>query len=217
MNFKKVLIGTGLSGLALGSLFAAVQIGTGSVVGTGAFDSPILWDETFGNTGNASGSVSNIKVIARVYPSLNMQISTGLIDLGVLVPNVASQGSLQIEVGTNAAGGVTVTARSQRWGLYNTGANSYINNLTTDGIAESYKFLSSAGPNDSSFADYTKTANLNAEVNDTTTDHVVMTTNKPEKTQNVDDVTFTVEATITDETPAGDYDDFITFTVSGNF
>lgn len=217
MNIKKLLIGTGLSGLAFGSLFAAVQIGTGSVVGTGAFDSPILWDETFGGTANASGSVSNIKVIARVYPSLNMQISTGLIDLGVLVPNVASQWSLQIEVGTNAAGGVTVTARSQRGGLYNTGANSYINNLTTDGIAESYKFLSSPGPNDSSFSTYTKTANLNVEVNDTTTDHVVMTTNKPEKTQNVDDVTFTVEATVTDETPAGDYDDFITFTVSGNF
>ena len=110
-----------------------------------------------------------------------------------------------------------MTARSQRGGLYNTGANSYINNLSTDGVAESYKFLSSPGPNDSSFAGYSKTANLNVEVNDNTTDHVVMTTNKPERTQNVDDVTFTVEATITDETPAGEYDDFITFTVSGNF
>jgi len=217
MNIKKGLMGITLSGLALGSLFAAVQVGTGSVVGTWSFDSPIMWDETFGNAGNASGSVSNIKVIAIVQPSLNMQISTGLLNLWVLIPSVASQASLQIEVGTNAAGGVTVTARSQRGGLYNTGADSYINDLTTDGVAESYKFLSSAWPNDSSFSTYSKTANLDSEVDDTTTDHVVMTTNKPERTENVDDVTFTVEATITDETPAGEYDDYITFTVSGNF
>ncbi|MDP3381289.1 MAG: hypothetical protein Q8S84_07485 [bacterium] len=60
-----------------------------------------MWDETY-TAGAASGSVSDIRVLARVLPTLSMEISTGTIDLGTLVANVASTGSLFIEVGTNA-------------------------------------------------------------------------------------------------------------------
>ncbi len=217
---KKLAILTAiLWSLGLAGWMYAIQIGTGSVVGDPTFDSPINWDGTFGWTANASGSVSNILVTATVQPYLNMTISTGIINLGTLTPNTPSTGSLFIEIWTNAANGVTVTARSQSWWLTNTiDPTIQINNLTTDGLAESYKFLSQTGAApDSALAGFTATANLNVEVNDNTTDHVIYTTNKGEKTQNVDDILFSVVATIVDETPAGNYEDRITFTVSGNF
>jgi len=91
--------------------YAASQIGTGSVTGTSSFDSSIMWDGTY-TANSASGSVSNVIVTAEVLPTLNMTVSTGAIDLGTLVANVQSNGSLGIEIGTNAANGVTITARS---------------------------------------------------------------------------------------------------------
>jgi hypothetical protein len=87
---------------SLGTAFAA-QIGTGSVTGDATFDSPINWDGTYGNTGNASGSVSNILIKATVEPTLNMEISTGTLDLGILVAGTENTASLDIEIGTNAA------------------------------------------------------------------------------------------------------------------
>ncbi|MDP2396241.1 MAG: hypothetical protein Q8S84_07490 [bacterium] len=95
----------------LGTAYAVLQIGTGSVTGTGAFNTSIMWDETY-TAASASGSVSGILVKARVLPTLTMEISTGTIDLGNLTANVAASGSLFIEVGTNAKSGVSITARS---------------------------------------------------------------------------------------------------------
>jgi len=83
----------------LGTAFAA-QIGTGTVTGTGVFDSAIIWDDAF--PGTATGTVSGIKIKARVQPTLTMEISTGTIDLGNLVASIASTGSLFLEIGTNA-------------------------------------------------------------------------------------------------------------------
>jgi len=220
MNIKKLLILLAtISWIITLWWMYAVQIGTGSVQGDPTFDSPINWDGTFGGTNNASGSVSNILVTATVQPYLNMVISTGIINLGTLSPNTPSTGSLYIEIWTNAVWGVTVTARSQSGWLTNTtDPTIQINNLTTDWLAESYKFLSQTGAAaDSSIAGFSATANLNVEVNDNTTDHVIYQTNKWEKLQNVDDILFSVAATIVDETPAGNYEDRITFTVSGNF
>ncbi len=220
MNLKKIIILLSLlSGISIFWWMYAIQIGTGSVQGDPTFDSPINWDGTFGWTNNASGSVSNILVTATVQPYLNMVISTGLIDLWTLTPNTPITGSLYIEIWTNAVWWVTVTARSQSGWLTNTvDPTIQINNLTTDGLAESYKFLSQTwAVADSSIAWFTATANLNVEVNDNTTDHVIYQTNKWEQLLNVDDVLFSVVATIVDETPAGTYEDRITFTVSGNF
>jgi hypothetical protein len=87
---------------SLGTAFAT-QIGTGSVTGDASFDSPINWDDTYGNPGNASGSVANILVKATIEPTLNMEISTGTLDLGNLIPGTESSASLNIEIGTNAA------------------------------------------------------------------------------------------------------------------
>jgi len=195
----------------------ATQIGTGSVTGSGAFDTAINWDDAF--PGTASGSVSNIKIKARVNPVLNMAISLEEIDLGVLAAGVASAGSLDLEIGTNAVSGVTITARSQSGGLTNVSDNSVqINNLTADEIAESYTWASTANAtDDSSYASFAATGLAALEVNDDSTEHTVYSTNKPESTTGVDDVTFTVSATAEVETPAGDYEDYVTFTVTGNF
>jgi len=148
-----------------------------------------------------------------------MAISAEEIDLGVLVPGVASNGSLFLEIGTNATSGVSITARSQNAGLENIADGTIeINDLVADGVAESYTWESTAGAIDSNATGFTSTGDLTAiEINDDTTEHVVYTTNKPEPTNLVDDVEFAVSATTTAETPAGEYEDYVTFTVTGNF
>ena len=56
------------------------------------------------------------------------------------------------------------------------------------------------------------------EIVNNTSEHTIYSTNKPEK-DNADnsDVKFIVAATTTAETTAGDYEDTVTFTVTGNF
>lgn len=205
---------------------SAANIGTGSVVGSGAFDTAIVWDDNF--PGFATGSVTDIVIKARVEPTLNMSISVPEIDLGTLTAGVASSGSLTIEIGTNAVNGVAVTARSQSGGLTNVSdSDVQINTLTpaADPVAgESYTWSSTINAtNDSSFGTYTA-VNTGAngldsaqEITETTTEYNVYTTNKPEATDGQNDVTFNVSATAQAETPAGDYEDRVTFTVVGNF
>lgn len=203
---------------SIGSTFAATQIGTGSVSGTGTFDTSIMWNDTY-TANSASGSVSGVKVTAKVLPTLNMELSAESIDLGNLVANTASTGSLFIEVGTNAKSGVSITARSSSGWLTKTDDNSIqLNDQTTDGVAESYKFGSTPNTvDDSSALTFAATWLSDIEVNNNTTEHQIYSTNKPEATNLVDDLEFVVSATSTNETPAGNYEDTITFTVTGNF
>lgn len=225
-QIQKVFAALALMAIATTNFGAsyASQIGTGSVDGNPAFDTAINWDDTF--PGTASGSVADILIRAVVAPTLNMAISAEEIDLGVLVAGVASDGSLSIEVGTNAVNGVSITARSQSGGLTNVADNAVqINSLTTDGVDESYTWGSTINAaNDSSAVGYTAVntgANgLDAakEITETATEYNVYTTNKPEATSGtIDDVTFDVSVTSEIETPAGEYEDRVTFTVTGNF
>ena len=220
-KIKKALAMAGIIAIGISTFGTAlaVQIGTGTVTWDSTFDSPINWDGTYGNTGNASGSVSNILVTASVDPTLNMEISTGSINLGTLVANVESTWSLFIEIGTNASNGASITARSQSGGLTNTSDNNIqINDLTTDWVAESYKFYSQTwATTDSTVSGFTQDASLNTEVNNNTTEHTVYTSNKPQRKDQVNDIEFIVWATIDAQTPAGNYEDHITFTVTGNF
>ena len=196
----------------------ATQIGTGSVDGNAAFDAIIDWNDTF-TAASASGSVANIKIKARVAPTLNMTISAEEIDLGLLTAGVASTGSLFIEIGTNAKSGVSITARSQSGGLTHTDdAGVQLNDLVVDGLAESYTWTSTPNAvDDSASAAFAATGLTVLEVNDIVTEHTVYSTNKSESTTAIDDVEFIVSATASAETPAGDYEDFVTFTVTGNF
>ena len=219
-KIKKVLAATAIAAIAttqFSNVFAASNIGTGSVTGNPSFDTNIVWDDNF--PGYATGSVSGIEVKAQVLPTLNMVISADEIDLGTLTAGVAASGSLDIEVGTNAANGVTIRAQSASGGLTNVANNSLqINNLTTDGTAESYTFESTGNAIDSTVVGFANTGDLTATEVNSTSELVIYDTNKPELSDNTDaDVTFKVTATSNAQTAAGQYSDFITFTVVGNF
>jgi len=206
-------------GLAGFSAAYATQIGTGSVTANPTFDSPVNWDDTFGGTNNATGSVTDILIQATVAPTLNMEISTGSINLGTLAAGIESTGNLDLEIGTNAVAGSSITARSQSGGLTNTTNNAIqINDLAVDGAQDSYKFASALNAaQDSTVGWFTQSATLNTEVDNNTNEHLVYTSSKPQPTNGINDVTFTVKATTNAQTPAGLYEDRVTFTVTGNF
>lgn len=183
----------------------------------------VLWDHVYWNgtftAGSATGSVSDVKIKARVNPTLNMSISNEEIDLGVLVAGSTATGSLFLEIGTNAKSGVSITARSQSGGLtHTTDAAVQINDLATDGLSESYTWESTPNiADDSSSTGFLASGLTNLEINDDTTEHTIYTTNKGEAVNAEDDVEFIVNALVSAETPAGDYEDHVTFTVTGNF
>lgn len=217
---KKVLAAIAVWALSCAQfshVYAAQQIGTWTVDGDSSFDTAIMWDESF--PGTASGTVSGIQVNARVLPTLNMTLSAKEINLGDLTPGVSADGSIDIEIGTNAANGVTVRAKSGSGWLTNTADNSLqINNLTTDGSAESYTFASAAGASDSTVTGFDNTLwNLTALEVASSSETIIYQTNKPELTDATADVTFTVAATANAQTPAGIYQDNIDFIVTGNF
>ena len=218
---KKLLSGAIAAGMMVsaGSSFAT-NIGTGSVVWSGALASPVVWNDTF-TADSATGIVNGLSVRARVLPVLNMVIAgSGIIDLGDLVSTAYSSGTVNIEIGTNAVNGASVTARSTNGGLQNTSnASTYINDLTADEVADSYKFSSAiVAVKDSSYAAFTQSATLNTEVDNNTTNYILYTSNKPQiLSVGIDDFSFTVAAKPSIETPAGNYRDLVVVTVTGNF
>lgn len=220
-NTRRFLSGAIVAGMTLAStVHAATTIGTGSVEGSGALSSAVTWDDTF--PGTATGIVNGLAVRARINPTLNMVITgSGIIDLGVLSSASYSTGTVDIEVGTNAVNGASVTARSTKGGLQNvSNSGVYLNNdLLADEVADSYRFTSAIDqPEDSSYGSFSQTATLAAEVNDNTTNHVVYTSNKPQALSvGTDDMTFSVSAKPDSQSPAGDYTDVVVVTVTGNF
>ena len=217
----KLLSGVLAAGMMVSATsFAATNIGTGTVSGSGGLTTNVVWDDNF--PGMATGSVNGLVVQARVLPVLNMTISgSGVIDLGTLTSADYSSGSVSVELGTNAVNGAGVTVRSTNGGLQNVSNSSvYINNLTTDEVADSYKFSATVnGTDDSSYAAFAQSSSITSgvEVADNTTNHVLYSSNKPQKLDQVDDVVFTVSAKPDIETPAGNYRDVVVVTVSGNF
>lgn len=224
---NKTKIKKALSVLAVGALvatqvnvFAATNIGIGTVDSQPAFDTNIVWDDNF--PGSATGTVTGIKVLATVAPTINMTLSTNEINLGTLIAGTPSTGSINIEVGTNAARGVTITAQSGSGGLTNKSNNSLqINNSAADGNAESYTFGVTSVDNDSSFSSFAQTAGTLGVVSATErADNSLLTiyeTNGPEATDATADLTFEVTATSNAQTAAGDYQDEVSFTIVGNF
>lgn len=109
----KLLSGVLAAGMVVStaSTFAATTIGSGSVVGSGALTSNVVWNDTL--PGTATGTINGIVIKARVLPVLNMVVTgSGVIDLGNLTSTATSSGSVNIELGTNAVNGASVTARS---------------------------------------------------------------------------------------------------------
>lgn len=218
---KKLLSGVVAAGMMItaASSFAATNIGTGTVVGSGALTTNVVWNDLF--PGTATGVINGLQVKWRILPVLNFVISgSGTIDLGTLSSTSASTGSVDIELGTNAVNGASVTAKSTNGGLQSaSNPTVFVNSLTADEVADSYKFISSiVATDDSSYASFVQTAALNTEVNDNTTSHILYSSNKPQVLSGpTDDFSFTVTAQPSIETPAGDYSDVVVLTVTGNF
>ncbi len=196
---------------------AATNIGTGSVVGSGGLTQNVVWNDTF--PGTATGTINGLVIKAKIQPTLSMVITgTGTIDLGTISSAGYSSGTVSIEIGTNAVNGAAVTAKSVNGGLRNvTDPSQFINSLATDGAVDSYKFTSAIGTMDSSISGFTQTATLNTEVNNSTTSHILYTSNKPQALTAVDDFTFTVSAQPNAQSPAGNYTDAIQVSVIGTF
>lgn len=198
---------------------SAANIGTGTVAGSGALTSSVVWNDTF--PGTATGTINGLLIKARIQPTLNMTITgSGVIDLGLLTPAGYSSGSVNIELGTNAANGASVTARSTNGGLRNVSdATQFINSLVADGAVDSYRYTSAiVAAMDSTIGGFVQTAALSAEVNNTTTSHTLYTSNKPQALSGpTDDFSFTVSAQPNAQSPAGDYTDVVIITVTGNF
>jgi hypothetical protein len=203
--------------LAFGAQAQAAVIGTGTVTGSPALNSSVTWNDVI--PGTATGIINGITINARVLPILNMVISSGSIELGTLNNSTYVTGSVDIELGTNAKNGASVTAKSSSGGLYSAAATSTINNLTADGVAESYLFSSTlSGGTDSSIAGFTQTPLNATEVNNNTTNHTIYSSNKAQASSGSADVSFNVSAKIDAQTPAGlDYKDVVVITVVGNF
>jgi hypothetical protein len=197
---------------------AATNIGSGTVVGSGGLTQNVVWNDTF--PGTATGTINGLVIKAKIQPTLSMVISgSGQIDLGTLTSSAYSTGTVQIEIGTNAANGAAVTAKSTNGGLLNTSdGTTKLNSLSTDGAADSYKFASAiVAATDSTISGFTQGASLNVEVNNNTTSHALYTSNKPQALTGVDDFSFTVSAQPNAQSPAGNYTDVIQVSVVGTF
>ncbi len=162
-------------------ILSASQIGTGTVVSSGGLSTPINWNDSF-IAPSASGTINGIYVLGRILPTLNMTISgSGVISLGNLSSTVALTGSVDIEIGTNALNGASVTARSLNAGMINSSSGAIvINSLVADGAADSYKFISAINSSDSTYPGFSHTATLNVEVNSSVTNHTLYSSTRPQ-------------------------------------
>ena len=88
---QKLLSGVLAAGMVISvSSVGATNIGSGSVVGSGALTSPVVWNDTY-TTASATGIVNGLSVTARIAPVLNMVITgSGVINLGTLSSATAS-------------------------------------------------------------------------------------------------------------------------------
>lgn len=216
-TFKKTLASVGLVSMLAMNVAMAAQIGTGTI--TDGTSTGIIWNGGFPST--ATWVLTPVIVTASVDPVLNMTVSTGGLALGTL-DTVGKTATLDMELWTNATNGIVVTASSTNGGLKSATASGVINDdlnwANADGIAESYTFASVANAIDSSVTGFTSTGVVATEVNTVNQAVTVYTSNKPEKTLGVNDVTFSVFAKSAEETAAAsDYSDTVTFTVVGSF
>ena len=218
-NTNKIITTLLIAGMTLVSSASAATIGSGTVVGSGGLTTSVVWNDVF--PGTATGTINGIIIKARILPTLNMTVTgSGVVDIGNLSSAAYSTGSVDIEIGTNAVNGASVTARSTNGGLKNTvDATQFINSLTTDGSADSYTYSSApVAAADSTVAGFTQSAALNTEISNSTTAYTLYTSNKPQPLSGTtDDFRFFIAAKPNAQTPAGDYTDTVVLTVTGNF
>lgn len=207
-SLKKLVAIASLMALVTLNSASATQIGTGTI--TGGATTPInsTWDGTGNPAGTSASGSLNVLVSAQVVPTLSMTVSTGALDFGVLAIGANSK-SLTLTTATNAKDGVVVSVDSTGLATGNAATDKFIGALgrgsavaTTGTDTYTIDSTTSAGgtalSNTAVWASQTVlNANTVAKANATTTVNL---------TANIDA-----------QTEAGNYNDTLTFTVTGSF
>lgn len=207
-SLKKLVAGASVLALVAINSAYATQIGTGTI--TGGSTTPInsTWDGVSTPTGTTASGSLDVQVSAQVIPTLTMTISTGALNFGVLAIGQNDQ-SLTVTTASNAKDGVVVAVGSN--GL-----------ATGNGLTD--KFIGNLGRVAAVATTGTDTYTIDST---STKAGWVLTTSNVAGTQtvlnatNVNDAnavtTVNLHATIDAQTEAGNYNDTLTFTVTGSF
>lgn len=192
------------------SLLGAVVLAAASGIAYAApVTTNIVADSGSGSTG--------VTVSATVAPILTMDVSSTSLNLGALTSAGYSSQTLDLEIGTNAIGGATVTAASANGALVGSGTSHQLN--TVDGTlpGQSYQIGSVA---DVGVADLrtgsARTDLVLTEIIDGSAKNVYVV-DGPERADATADAVVTIQAQSDDATPADSYSDVVTLTVSATF
>jgi hypothetical protein len=137
-----------------------------------------------------------------------MRLSADSINLGSVTSQ--SNNGITIEVGTNSPSWVIVTATSQHGGLKHKTDNVSINNTNSG----TYAYASSANNPDLQNSTYLDTTHINTpsqlvQIYKSSWAEILNSSD--------DDISFTVTAQAQTSAPAGEYEDYITFTILASF
>jgi hypothetical protein len=152
---------------------------------------------------------NSVTVSAYVLPILSMSISDTSIDFGELVPWVTNTQTTDVTTASNAKDWVTVSVASTWLATWNTGTDKYIWNLarwsaTSTTWSDTYQISSSTTNGWTALS----STNVGASQN-------VLVANNVAKANAT--TTVSLAATSTTTTEAGNYNDTLTFTVTGTF
>lgn len=207
-SFKKLVAGASLIALVIMNTTYATQIGTGSI--TGGSTTPInsTWDGVSTPTGTSASGSLNVLVSAQVIPTLSMTISTGALNFGVLAIGANNQ-SLTVATATNAKDGLVVSVDSTGLATGNGGTDKHIGNLARGWSA------ATTGTDTYQIGSTTSAWGTALSTTDVTGTQTVLTAGTVAQANAT--TTVNLSATIDAQTEAGNYNDTLTFTVTGSF
>ncbi|MDD5693319.1 MAG: hypothetical protein PHU86_02525 [Patescibacteria group bacterium] len=207
---------------------ATIKIPTAQITNPGTAGSyKITIGGTFGDTGAfavpiTTGNDDQIAIAADIDLSITFALSTNSCALGVMTTGaVASCGPFTYTVGTTAGGGYTVTVQDEgsgtNPGLYKSAATTKLIATSTATLAagtEGYGIQGAVNSGSQTIAAvYLKTSNNVGALSRTAT-----TISSYASATSADHVTnVTAKAAISAGTPAGTYQDTLTFLATGNF
>ena len=150
-------------------------------------------------------------VTATVLPILSMSLSDNTIEFGELVPWIANTQSTIITTASNAKNGITVSVASTWLATWNTNTDKHIWDLArVDSLATTWTDTYVIESVDT----WAKWGTVLASQNVASTQNILVTDNVAKSNSTT---TVNLTATVDEQTEAGNYNDTLTFTVTGTF
>lgn len=207
-SLKKLVAGASLIALVIMNTTYATQIGTGTI--TGGSTTPInsTWDGVGTPTGTSASGSLNVLVSAQVIPTLSMTISTGALNFGVLAIGANNQ-SLTVTTATNAKDGLVVAVGSTGLATGNAATDKHIGTLSR------VSSVATTGTDSYQIGSSTSAGGTALSTTDVAGTQTVL--NASDVTEANATTTVNLSATIDAQTEAGNYNDTLTFTVTGSF